>query len=320
MVVGVILSIVLIIWLGVSNYLDQGLLYAAYFDESVQGLDKDSAVKYRGVTIGKVQEITVAPDGKLIEVLLKIENQPSLKRSPEKIIAQLKSVGITGLMFIELDTRKTDLPDLSPKLNFPSDYPVIATHPSEISLLFQSIDNVLATMGAVDLNKMFEQMTHTLKAIDNAISRAQVGKLSTELQTALTRLNQHLEDDQWQKIMTATSQAADRINDFGENANLAVDRFDRTIAGLEKLVDQNTPTINHAVSELDRSMVLLGGFFQNGDSLVRRTDQKIEGLNAELRAILQRLNATADSLNEFSQRIAAQPAQLLLGDPMVDRP
>ncbi len=320
MIVGVILTIFVVIWLGVSNYLDQGLLYAAYFDESVQGLDKDSAVKYRGVTIGKVQTITVAPDGKLIEVLLKIENEPSLRRPPEKIIAQLKSVGITGLMFIELDSRKADLPDLSPKLTFPSDYPVIATHPSDISLLFQSIDNVLASMGSVDLNEMFEQITRTLKTIDTAISRAQIGKISAELQTALAQLNQHLEADQWQLIMNSAAQAADRINDFGENANLAVDRFDRTIAGFEQLVDKNAPSIDHAVSELEHSVTALNGLFQDGNLLVRRTDQKIEGLNVELLTILQRLNATADSLSEFSQRIANQPTQLLLGAPMEERP
>lgn len=320
MIMGVILTIVLVIWLGVSNYLEKGLLYAAYFDESVQGLDKDSAVKYRGVTIGKVKEISVAPDGKLIEVILKIENDPSLERTPEKIIAQLKSVGITGLMFIELDTRKNDLPDLSPRLNFPSDYPVIATHPSDISLLFQSIDNVLSTMGAVDLNQMFEKMAETLNTIDTAITQAQIGKISGQLQTALTGINIRLESKEWQAILDASAQAAERINEFGRTANQAVIRFDRTIAGLEQIVLENAPAVDHAIAELNNSIMAFNKLIHGGDLLVRHADQSVEGVNQEIIDVLTRLKATADALNQFSERIAANPPQLLFSDPMAEKP
>jgi phospholipid/cholesterol/gamma-HCH transport system substrate-binding protein len=320
MIMGVVLTIVLVIWLGVSNYLDKGLLYAAYFDESVQGLDKDSAVKYRGVTIGKVQDISVAPDGRLIEVILKIEHDPSLKRTPEKIIAQLKSVGITGLMFIELDTRKKDLPNLSPKLNFPSDYPVIATHPSDISVLFQSIDNVLATMGAVDLKQVFEKMAATLDTIDAAINHAQIDKLSQQLQAALEGVNKRLESKQWQAIMDASAQASERINDFGHNANLAVVRFDRTIAGLEKIVQKNAPTIDLAVAELHDSIAAFNKLINGGDLLVQRADQSVAGMNQELLSLLDGLHMTVEALNQFSERIAADPTQLLFGDPIAEKP
>jgi len=37
---GFTLATVSIIWLGMSNYFEKGLYYVAYFDESVQGLDK----------------------------------------------------------------------------------------------------------------------------------------------------------------------------------------------------------------------------------------------------------------------------------------
>jgi phospholipid/cholesterol/gamma-HCH transport system substrate-binding protein len=315
MVLGVMLAIALVIWLGVSNYLDKGLLYAAYFDESVQGLDQDSAVKYRGVTIGKVQEITVAPDGELIQVVLKIDNQPSLQRSPEKIVAQLKSVGITGLMYIELNISKSGALDLTPNLSFQSDFPVIATRPSDISLLFQSIDNVLTTMGAVDLNKIFQKMADTLDGIDAAIRQAHVGNISTQLNATLTSLNHRLESDQWQTIMDSATQAADRINHFGDNANSAVARFDRTIMGLEQLIEKNRPTIDHAVKELDRSIATLNRVINGSDHLVQNTDQRIDGLNQELLRILQRLDAASQAIHQFSEQIAQDPTQLLWGKP-----
>ena len=148
---GLAIAIVAIIWLGMSKYLEKGQLYAAYFDESIQGLDRDSPVKYRGVPVGRVQRIGVAPDGALVQVVMKIET----KLEPEKevladIAAQLKSAGITGIMFVELDRKKDGDPDFQPKLTFESDYPMIATRPSEIKMFLEGVDDVLKQLKSID--------------------------------------------------------------------------------------------------------------------------------------------------------------------------
>ena len=122
-----------VIWLGMSRYLKKGQLYTTYFNESVQGLDVDSPVKYRGVSVGRVERISVAPDGNLIQVVLKIESHQRLDRN---IVAQMKSVGITGSMVIELDRKKKGDPNFSPPLNFPSKYPIVASKPSNIHKMF----------------------------------------------------------------------------------------------------------------------------------------------------------------------------------------
>jgi len=70
---GISFFILVTIWLGMSHFLQEGQYYVTYFDESVQGLEVDSIVKYRGVPIGRVEGIDVAPDANLIQVTLKIE-------------------------------------------------------------------------------------------------------------------------------------------------------------------------------------------------------------------------------------------------------
>ena len=57
-----------------------------------KGLKIDSPVKYRGVAIGHIERIALAPDSKLIEVILKIEADITLE---ENMVAQQKAVGIT---------------------------------------------------------------------------------------------------------------------------------------------------------------------------------------------------------------------------------
>ncbi|MCP4374225.1 MAG: MCE family protein, partial [Deltaproteobacteria bacterium] len=122
-IIGLLISFVSILWLGMSHYFEKGQYYVAFFDESVQGLDKDSPVKYRGVSIGRVKSISAAPDHTLIQVILKMETE---FKPAKELIAQLKSVGITGIMFIELDRKKKSDQEISLQLELLSDYPVIA--------------------------------------------------------------------------------------------------------------------------------------------------------------------------------------------------
>ncbi|OGP87692.1 MAG: hypothetical protein A2157_18730 [Deltaproteobacteria bacterium RBG_16_47_11] len=106
--IGILIGMVAVVWLGASKYFEKGATYVTYFDESVQGLQLDSAVKYRGVEAGRVEKIGVAPDHRLIEVTMNINLRGKIERDH---VAQLKAVGITGIVFVELDRKEPDKPE-----------------------------------------------------------------------------------------------------------------------------------------------------------------------------------------------------------------
>ena len=108
LITGTGLFLLTVIWMGVSHFLQEGQYYVTYFNESVQGLEKDSPVKYQGVPIGRVESIEVAPDEKLIQVTLKIESGQKLDKDT---VAQLKLVGITGSIFVELNRKAEGEPE-----------------------------------------------------------------------------------------------------------------------------------------------------------------------------------------------------------------
>jgi len=108
---GIIIGAGIIVWIGASKYFQKGATYVTFFDESVQGLQMDSSVKYRGVDVGRVERIRVAPDYKLVEVVMKVELEGDLQQNT---VARLKTAGITGIVFIELDRTKPEDPDFSP--------------------------------------------------------------------------------------------------------------------------------------------------------------------------------------------------------------
>jgi phospholipid/cholesterol/gamma-HCH transport system substrate-binding protein len=115
-VVGFIVAMGTIVELGARSLKKTTVTYESYFDESVQGLDVGSPVKFRGVTIGSVSVIDVAPDSRHVEVTLLLDvdklNDLALNvvRGPNARIAvppdlrvQLGSAGITGVKFILID-------------------------------------------------------------------------------------------------------------------------------------------------------------------------------------------------------------------------
>ena len=55
-------------WLGARRFRRESFPAVSYFDESVQGLDVGSPVKFRGVTVGTVADITIAPDHRHVQI------------------------------------------------------------------------------------------------------------------------------------------------------------------------------------------------------------------------------------------------------------
>lgn len=225
---GISIALLAIIWLGATRYFEKGQYYVAYFNESVQGLDKDSPVKYRGVTIGRAVTIGVAPDSKLIEVVLKIESGQKLGGD---IVAQLKPVGITGSMFIELDQKKRDEPDRSPYLSFPSKYPIIASKPSEISELLHGIDKVLDQLNSLDLEGISDKLKLTLDSLNQAIVDANVKAISENLASSLEILDQRI----LVRVESTTARLERHLGVTGQNLEKASANLNRL---LELLADQ----------------------------------------------------------------------------------
>lgn len=323
-----------IVWLGLASKFDSGMAYSAFFDESVQGLSKDSPVKYRGVSIGRVERISVAADAKLIEVVLKIETD---LKPQANMVAQIKSVGITGIMFVELDQREPQEPDLSPKLSFESINPVIATRPSEINQLLGSIDDVLNQLKALDLGGISDRMKTSLETIDRTVAEMEMARLSKQFRDTLSGFNQTMSD---------ISRVADNVENFTAAATSGAAQFERTAASLERVIDgvdrplkatmgqisqvamrtekligsvQNENGIAGAVDAFEQVMKNTRQLVDNGSQMLASARRDLNRLQRETHALLQRLETSTILLNESLELIAAQPSQVIFSPAPPDR-
>lgn len=301
--------VVTVIWMGVTGYLDKGRLYAIYFNESVQGLDRDAPVKYRGVTVGRVHRIQVAPDETLIEVLLQVDED--FQKAPD-LVAELKSVGITGIMFIELDRRRFREIDLSPHLDFKPRLPVIATRPSDIRRLFESVEGLVGQLQNMRLDQLSEQLSDLLTTINHTVVGLELDQLSGDIRRLLRRAENVLELQPWQELVVTVGQMGTDFSRVTQNADVMLEGVHRAANQFHGLIQANETALNTALQELQLVMA-------SGTQLMGHTDDRLQVLYQQLLITLENLEKASDHLNRFMAIIADQPSQIVFGEPMPER-
>jgi len=336
---GIGISLLVVIWLGMSRYLEKGNFYAVYFDESVQGLSKDSPVKYRGVAIGRVESIKVAPDSKLIQVLLKIESDQSLDQS---IVARLKNVGITGSMFVELDRKKEGEPDQSPLITFPSEYPIVASKPSEMTELLKGLDDTLRHITTIDLKGISDKLKLTLDNINRMIADIEMKAVSArvresldnfdrmivdgdmkgvsaKLQSTIEGAGRILDSGRWDRILASIEEASRSLNRLMSRAGNSLGRVDGILEGVKGVVAESEGEIRVAVQDLRQAIKNADLLFQKGVVFIDHTDNSLSQFKRQLAVSAQNLEKATDNLNRFLELLSDDPTQLILGEPPTPR-
>jgi phospholipid/cholesterol/gamma-HCH transport system substrate-binding protein len=277
-ILGVVMGVVAIIWVGATSYFQKGTTYVSYFDESVQGLQLNSAVKFRGVDVGLVESIRVAPDNRNIGVVMKINMQDELQKNA---VAQLKSAGITGIMFVELDLRKPDEADLAPKIDFPSEFPIIPSRPSELQRLVAGANEIVEKFNKIDAEGISKQLIATTKALEELITGKQITSILA------------------------------RVDVAAGNLERLTGRADKVLgaAGLDKTIAEAREALSGARTLLTNLNDQLLGMH------LPATLGKTRELTRELQATSQNLRQSSETLEMFLQRVYERPSDLLFGQP-----
>ena len=275
---GIILTVVAIIWVGATKYFEKGNRYVAYFDESVQGLQRDSIVKYRGVEVGRVEQIRVAPDNKLIAVVMKVNLRDNL---PKTTIAQLNMAGITGMVFVELDRQRAGEAELSPQISFPSEYPIIPSRPSEIAKILSGVNSMVDKFNQLDTQAVFNQFKSTAAQIEIFFKGRNMEAIVANI-----------------KALTASLKDASARVD----KTLAAGKLDEILLETDNAV-KDTRALLLTVQEEIRAMNL------------RETMGKTQAIASEVKATSENLRQTSETLESFVGRINARPSDLLFGKP-----
>jgi phospholipid/cholesterol/gamma-HCH transport system substrate-binding protein len=278
-----------VLWLAAgSNSKKRYAPYQAIVKESVAGLNIDAPVKYLGVDVGKVAEIGIDPENSR-QVLLKflIDRGTPIKQDTEAV---LKSQGLTGIAYVEINGGSADSPPLVATEAMP--VPMILSKPSLSARLENVATSVLSNL---------DNMTTNLNAILGADNRAALNSTLTD-----TALLMHVLSSQRDALSTSITNAA-RIT---SNTARASEKFSPAM-----------DRVNAGADAIEKMAIVVGRAGASAQRTVDVAETSVKQLNTEtlpeLERLLVELNQLAPSLRRLIEQTERTPTSLLLGASQV---
>jgi phospholipid/cholesterol/gamma-HCH transport system substrate-binding protein len=293
------LLIVAILWLASGGSLQKKYdLYLAVVEESVAGLNLNAPVKYNGVDVGKVQHIQLDPNNpQRVRLHFAIERGTPIKIDT---IAVLKTQGLTGIAYVELDGGAKNAPALVAVGNEP--YPVIQTKPSLSTRLENILTSVLAkldnTSNTIDSLLSAENRESFRSALaDIAIVSKTVAQRKTEIDAGI--VNAARTADNAARATEKLNPLLDKIQPTVEQLTITIAQINKSAAAIEKAANETAIASTNA----GKTVTSVGNNFE------RYTAETLP----EVQRLLAELNALSASLKRLSEQTERDPASLLRG-------
>ena len=294
-----------VLWLASGKYYRKSYdTYQTFMAESVSGLNVNAPVRYRGVDVGRVRRIALAPgDVEHVEITLEIERGTPVK---EDTLATLQTQGLTGIAYVELMAGRRDSPALVVRPDAP--YPVIASAPSLMNRLETALPMLLADLTRVagNVNSLLdEQNRRAVKATltDLASLSRTLAQRSRSIEATLAGAERAME-------------GAARVT--GELPRL-VARAERTADALERMAEEvgaagasGRAALDSARGTLDSARGTLDATRDDLRHFTGSTLPEVHALVAELRALTATLRRVGDEVER-------NPGVLLRGRPAPKR-
>ena len=270
--------------------------YYVVSEQPVTGLNAQATVKFRGVNVGQVSSIGFDPAKPLI-ILIRISVDKKL-RLTRGTYAQLKTQGLTGLAYIELNDGGKNPQTLS-----------LAEEGSErIPLHASDMDNL------IDSGKQLAERSRIL--VESSIRMVEGGNKLFEqrnierIEQILTNLDQATRE--LKPLLASAAQASQRVN------GMFSDEHQQRVLAVADSANDALRQIGPLVQDMHRVVA----DFHDMSAQIQRSGTEISGkINDEtlprLNELTTQLTQDAKHLDALMQELEQNPQSLIFGKPQL---
>jgi len=273
-----------------------------YFDDSLKGLNPGAPVKFRGVTVGSVEEIFIrhnqAKDDHSMPVVISIDKTLTQSKSDvaleftETRLNELVDMGyrgildaeslVTGVLYVELDVMTNAPPPIYHQLV--REYDEIPTVPSKVQQLLlnlakfdipgisEKLHTLLDHLGQLDIAAISSGFTNLLGSADRLVD-------SPSLTNSLASLRVTLDE-----ATALLKRINGRVDPLADNADATLQNAQKTLTDLQGAIQS-----------------LSGLLAPNA------------GIPSDLRQALQELSAASRAVGDLAAFLERNPGSLLTG-------
>jgi paraquat-inducible protein B len=333
-VIGATISLVfLLVMLGAGKLFQSKIVMETYFNESVQGLELGSKVKYRGVIVGEVKSIGFTYTryqldkpmaDRLRYVMVEATILPRLLggragtgdltragASQEEIEkglrVRLAPQGITGTSYLEIDYVDPKTNPILPiswepdNIYIPSARSTVTQFVAAASDIVERLRNIDLDGTIANLNKLLVNSNTRIEAVDTAQLSQRSARVLSKLESKLDQLPMDKLGADGTALLAELRQSNQRLGAILDDPALRrlPANTDATVQQARKLIED--PNLASAIAHMQRTLA--------------RLDRIIGGGESDLSTTLENLRQISDNLRDLTENAKRYPSGVLLGEP-----
>jgi len=307
LVIGLALGVAGVLIFSSGNLFHSQQRSILYFDGSLKGLNPGAPVKFRGVTIGKVDQVLIrhnqasndyampviiAVDKKLVQSKsdenLQIDNQALLNENIRRgFRGRLDAESlVTGVLYVSVDI----VPDAPPPVfhQLGPEYTEIPTLPSQVQLFLDHLEHL-------DLPGISTKFSAVLSRLDASLGQLDFARINAGVTNLLGAANQFLTTPDLTNSVVALRRTLNRVETL--------------LARIDGRVDPLADNLTNTLFEAQKTLAEVRRGAQNFSDLLGPDNSFSSDLTQALEQLGNAGRAVAD-LAEFLQR---NPNALLVG-------
>ncbi|WP_243439108.1 MlaD family protein [Fundidesulfovibrio soli] len=303
----VALLIMALIFFGIGALRQDKIMLETYFNESVQGIDVGSPLKFKGVKIGSIERVRFVfnkyhdiKDVPFRYVLVEMALDPGtplagggasgLREALEREVAnglriRIAPQGLTGTAYLEMDYARSGASKPLP-IDWTPQYPYVPSSPSTIARLeetFETFSKLLRKIDEAGVDQAVGNINSLLVVLREAVKDANVPGLTGNVNSLIQDLrgtNQQL------AALIESKEARESLANLGQLLNN---------------LNVSTQNLPQAVSDLRRFLRELG--------LLMGSQRD------EVQELLQQGKRMMENLNDLTGDAKRNPSRLIFGAP-----
>ena len=330
-IAAVVLAVLGVVVLGAGALFQKKSLVETYIDESVQGLDVGSPVKFRGVPVGRVEDITLTSveyRTRLQYVLVRISissnmfqfpvNDPSsaaLQRELDRgFRIRMAAQGLTGVAYLEADYLN---PERNPplRIDWRPYYPYIPSARSRITQLSDAVERILRNLEDINVPQITASIEKSLASITKLADSANLDKIGMQTTALLTELRQ---TNRQFAVLVSNPELKSAIADASATAGRArqiIERAEKPVNQLLTDLPQTTDSLNRLIKRLDSVANDLPQTSAELRQTIQRMNRLIASQQRDIEQTMNNLRVVSENMKEITENSKKYPAQTLFGGP-----
>lgn len=312
---GTLLLIVAVGLFGSGFFTERQHQFICFFEDSVNGLDTGSPVKFKGVTIGKVAHVLLRAKGQSendnsIPVIIEIENRilaaqgfASQLSNHERyqvvlekgLRARLQQQSlITGMLYVELDFHPDTIIHLRNQ-NHDDALQEIPTISTNLGTVMRAATQTLEQFSHINFTGLSEKVNTILAQVEDGLSELNLKEINQGITSVTTSAQTLLESEEIKLAAT--------------NLSAALQEFQTLNQKLTAQVDPLSAEINQTAQETRQTLERIQLAAEN----IRRATQPGSGLRLQLDDTLLQIADAARAIRNFTSFLERNPNSLVTG-------